>query len=150
MCCTLPGLLSAHTCGLTPSTGRGGRERPSFLPLQIHVSASKCGGPEARGVAPFLSPQGRWFRAPGGGGLCWIGGGFGADNRFGSVPHRPAPEHQGARTGVSVCALICRRTSVRARSRSSLPLMAVHSFLRESQPEEAKPTSTKLVVFFKV
>lgn len=36
---------SAHTCGLGPSTGSDG-ERQNFLPLQIHVSASKSGGPK--------------------------------------------------------------------------------------------------------
>lgn len=34
--------------------GAGGRERHSFLPLQMHVSASKCGAPEAAGTAVLL------------------------------------------------------------------------------------------------
>lgn len=54
-----------------PQGEREERERQSFLPLQIHVSASKCGGPEAGGVA--LPLVGRCLKPPG---LCWeVGGG---------------------------------------------------------------------------
>lgn len=114
----------------------GGRERQSFLPLQIHVSASKCGGPTGwrgglvTGRSLVLNP-----RTLLGGLRSNLNSCYGAFEQGTLHPSMQPPPHPSSFRGTQVWVPL--RFSLHA---CKLDLDGCAFFLK------AKPTSTKLVV----